>query len=341
MAGGAAQRIDVPGKSPLYTNLTGAAGAADNAALMGRGQVSEQNMAAADNLEARGVAQRGAEQRLAASNAPDNSPRGLAMAQIQKNLAAGGQLTRAGAAFLQGLDANDTSRAGHQLGLQSAMYGHDVTKYGHDVQRANNQSRLGLDRSRLTHEIGQNAMKGVTEDNENSALVTSVDKDGKSYKDVGKVNALNQYMNAIANQTTDASGAPVSLQGLRASNPAKYQQMRSAAEAHLDLGNVFNEYSKDKTFGQATGWAPPNISAVREMSPKDWFNGAGLTDSVLAGAKPGYYSMGVEMDLGGRKQIVPIGKLLASQHGGEHRKTINNWLKANGQPILGNMATGE
>lgn len=340
----AVQRYDIPGKSPLFTNLTGAAGAADNAALMGRGQVSAQNMAAADNLEAKGMRERAAEQRIGAREqeaAQSNSPRALLMSQVQRGLAAGGQLTRAGAAALQGMDSTDATRQGHAMGLQSAMYGHDISKYGHDVTLANNQNRLSLDRSRLSHEMGQAAMKGVTDDNENSALVTSVDKDGKSYKDVGKVNALNQYMNAIAAQTTDAAGKPVNLEALRAGDHTKYKEMRSAAEAHMDLGNMFNDYSKDKTFGQATGWAPPNISAVREMSASDWFNGAGLTDAVLAKAKPGYYSKGVEIDLGGRKQIVPIGKLLESKYGGEHRKTINKWLKANKQPVLGNMATGE
>ena len=51
--GGAVQRYDVPGKSPLFTNLTGEAGRIDNAALMARGPISKQNQGALDGIQAR------------------------------------------------------------------------------------------------------------------------------------------------------------------------------------------------------------------------------------------------------------------------------------------------
>lgn len=48
-----ATRFDLPGKSPLFTNMTDAAGLADNAKLMGRGAVTAQNQSAMDGIQAR------------------------------------------------------------------------------------------------------------------------------------------------------------------------------------------------------------------------------------------------------------------------------------------------
>ena len=49
-------KFAIPGKSPLYTNMTDAAGMASNEALMGRGAVNAQNQGAADALVARSEA---------------------------------------------------------------------------------------------------------------------------------------------------------------------------------------------------------------------------------------------------------------------------------------------
>lgn len=51
--GGGVQRYDVPGKSPLFTNLTGEAGRISNEALMARGPISKQNQGALDGIQAR------------------------------------------------------------------------------------------------------------------------------------------------------------------------------------------------------------------------------------------------------------------------------------------------
>jgi hypothetical protein len=48
-----ATRFDVPGKSPLFTNMTDAAGLADNAKLMARGAVRPENQAAMDGIQGR------------------------------------------------------------------------------------------------------------------------------------------------------------------------------------------------------------------------------------------------------------------------------------------------
>jgi len=51
--GGGITRFDAAGKSPLFTNMTDAAGMADNAKLMGRGAVSAQNQLAMNGIQAR------------------------------------------------------------------------------------------------------------------------------------------------------------------------------------------------------------------------------------------------------------------------------------------------
>jgi hypothetical protein len=51
--GGGITRFDVPGKSPLFTNRTDAAGLADNEKLISRGAPTAQNQAAMDGLQAR------------------------------------------------------------------------------------------------------------------------------------------------------------------------------------------------------------------------------------------------------------------------------------------------
>lgn len=77
-------RFDVPGKSPLFTNMTDAAGMVSNEKLINRGAISQQNQTAMDNLTARykaeavGMAQAqiNAEQNARESMAADASNKG-------------------------------------------------------------------------------------------------------------------------------------------------------------------------------------------------------------------------------------------------------------------------
>jgi hypothetical protein len=55
--GGGVVRYDVPGQSPLFTNMTGQEGINSNLGLLNRGQVSAQNQAAMDNMVARSGAE--------------------------------------------------------------------------------------------------------------------------------------------------------------------------------------------------------------------------------------------------------------------------------------------
>lgn len=280
-----------------------------------------------------------------AAASADNSPQGLLMQSIQGGLARGQQLTPAGVAALQGLNTTDknykASMYGSQVSRLNAQEGHGVTREGNELTYRGTQNRLGLDRQRMAYDIGQAASKGVTEDNMNSPFATQPDEKGIPQVNQARANELGQYLRASAGRMQSPDGTPVNLEQLRASNPQEYQRMRTAAETQYGLGKLANTYASNTVFGQSTGWGAPKISGVREMGPSDWLKGSNLTDAALAGLKPGYYSQGVELDLGGRKQVVPLGAVLSDPNGGQYRELVNQWLKANGRPILGNMATGE
>ena len=248
---------------------------------------------------------------------------------------------------------NLAQREGNRMQRDASMYGHEVSREnnrnsnatqarGDDLQFAGTQNRLGLDRAKLSYEMTQSAAKGVNEDNMNSVYATEVDpKTGLKVKSQAKADELGQALRAAAGRLKTPDGKPVSLEQLRATNPALYQSMRTAIEGQKGLGEVVNEYAAGNTFGQKGGWAPPNITNVREMGPSDFPKGASLTDALLAPFKSGYRSQGVEIDVGGRKQVIPLSELFAGEHGGQYRQLVNEWLKANKRPILGDMNTGE
>lgn len=270
------------------------------------------------------------------------------MAQDRELGYAGMDVTREGN-YLQ----SDTSLKTAGMQRDASMYGHDISREnnrnsnatqarGDDLQFAGTQNRLGLDRAKLSYEMTQSAAKGVNDDNLNSVYATEVDpKTGLKVKSQAKADELGQALRAAAGRMKTPDGKPVSLEQLRATNPAMYQSMRTAIEGQKGLGEVVNEYAAGNTFGQKGGWAPPNITNVREMGPSDFPKGASLPDALLAPFKSGYRSQGVEIDVGGRKQVIPLGELFAGEHGGQYRQLVNEWLKANKRPILGDMNTGE
>jgi len=274
-----------------------------------------------------------------------NDPQSLLMNQIQGGLSRGQSLTAAGVAALQGLNNTDknyrASMYGSEVSRANSREGHQVESRGQDLSYQGSQNRLGLDRAKLSYDIGQTAAKGVNDDNMNSPFATMPDDKGVPQVNQAKANELGQFLRASAGNMTTPDGKPVSLEQLRASNPGEYQRVRTAAETQFGLGQLVNKYARGTTFGAETGWGAPQISGIREMGPSDWLKGSKITDAVLAGAKPGYYSQGVEVDLGGRKQIVPMGEFLSDQNGGQYRGLLNQWLAAHGKGQLGNMATGE
>ena len=257
------------------------------------------------------------------------------MAELQK-----GNLTRAGARLLQALAQNRITAEGNQMQYRSSMAGHDVARQGYELTYATGNNRLALDRSKIGHEMRMAAQEGVMKDVDNSPLIISTGTDGKTYKDEGKRNYLLQQLKAMTGKMTMPDGKPVSLEDLYSRGDGKYHQMMAAAQAGIELGNTVNEYAKSPLFGAQSGWAAPNITDVRETGIEDYPKGLSLVDAALAKVKPGYYSKGVEVDVGGRKQMIPLGKLLDSPHGGEHRRVINEWRVAHGFKPLGDMASG-
>lgn len=225
--------------------------------------------------------------------------------------------------------------------LKTTSLNNEVTREGNQLTYQGTENRLGLDKARLAYEIGQASAKGVNDDNMKSTFATVLDKEGVPQVNQAQANGLGQSLRASAGRMQTPDGKPISLEQLRASNSPEYQRMRTAAETQFGLGQLVNKYAGGTTFGANTGWGTPKISNIREMGPSDWFKGASITDAMIAGAKPGYYSQGVEIDIGGRKQVVPIGVLLSDKNGGQYREMIDNWRVAHNLPPLGNMISGE
>lgn len=128
-----ATRFDLPGKSPLFTNMTDAAGLADNAKLMGRGAVTAQNQSAMDGIQARQDAGDQAarnktqyDQEVAAANAVNKwqSERGMnarALASRRDNETArrGQDITAKGQELQAGALRDSQKLAQNKFGLES------------------------------------------------------------------------------------------------------------------------------------------------------------------------------------------------------------------------------
>ncbi len=129
-----ATRFDLPGKSPLFTNMTDAAGLADNAKLMGRGAVTAQNQSAMDGIQARQDAGDQAarnktqyDQEVAAANAVNKwqSERGMnarALASRRDN-----ETARRGQDIQAGALRDSQKLAQDKFGLDKAKDGREST----------------------------------------------------------------------------------------------------------------------------------------------------------------------------------------------------------------------
>jgi len=229
--------------------------------------------------------------------------------------------------------------------MDPSVYTEDpITHFGfNQLMAQGTMARLGFDKKKYGNELQQAAAKAESDDAKLSPFATEVDpKTGERKVSEAAANDLRQFRRANAGRMTTPDGKPVDMVQLRATNPTEHARMATAQDSAFGLGRLFNKYAKDTTFGAQTGWGMPKISDMREARMKDWFKGMSAKDAALASFKPGYYSQGVEIDLGGRKQMVPIGEILNDeQNGGQYREMLNEWLVANGLPMLGNAVTGE
>ena len=238
-------------------------------------------------------------------------------------------------AMMQGLQARMTQ--------QTAAETNAINREHNQLMAQGTMARLGFDKKKYGNELQQAAAKAESDDAKLSPFATEVDpKTGERKVSEAAANDLRQFRRANAGRMTTPDGKPVDMVQLRATNPTEHARMTTAQDSAFGLGRLFNKYAKDTTFGAQTGWGMPKISDMREADISDWTKGMSLKDAALAPFKPGYYSQGVEIDLGGRKQMVPIGEILNDeQNGGQYRKMLNEWLVANGLPMLGNAVTGE
>jgi hypothetical protein len=162
-------RFDVPGKSPLFTNMTDAAGMASNEKLVNRGAVTAQNQTAMDNLTARykaeavGMAQAqiNAEQNARESMAADASNKGaMAVTEAISNRTAderarwyaelklSSSLAKkeekvAAQRTLDALNQKANAAAGNAASMDRTMVGDATTRRGQDMVAQSNAVQAG------------------------------------------------------------------------------------------------------------------------------------------------------------------------------------------------------
>ena len=130
-----ATRFDVPGKSPLFTNMTDSAGMASNTALTNRGAISPQNQGALDGIQAR--------QDIGDRNRAIKSQYDAEVAQAQAINEAGRRMNleydlkngnakerEAAKLILQGIDSTEKDKRSNSLETR----GQDITAQGQAVQ---------------------------------------------------------------------------------------------------------------------------------------------------------------------------------------------------------------
>lgn len=173
-------RFDVPGQSPLFTNMTDAAGMASNQALMNRGAVTPQNQAAMDALLERGANERAAQraqQQFAAeaAQAQAGNATGLGMArELDGRMQAERQARTASMDMRQKMNESpqaydvrmramqEAQRLAATQGNATADRGFNREKFAAEQQTAQarigiDQQRLGIDQQRATNDAATGA----------------------------------------------------------------------------------------------------------------------------------------------------------------------------------------
>lgn len=322
LAGGVT-RYDIPGKAPLFTNLTGEAGAADNAALMGRGEITQQNMAAADGLDAKYRAESKALglRQEATQRAQENSPGALLLQQIQRGLNNGGSLTRAGLAALQSLDATQrqyaATMAGHDVQRRGQDLSYDSSMYGHQTQAGLGALQRQIQLAEMQRGLQKDSLKETNENIERSPLVMGRDKDGNASPDKDKMARLKQFYGKV---------------GFHSMDPAAQEN----ANAQFGLSEAVRDHLS-KAFG---GVAPPpgaiKITGVRDAELADTAKGRGFVRGLLGPVSPGNYGKSVVLNVNGVEQAVP-----ADLFDGDNLAYVNQALKQLGhEPLSPHHLTG-
>lgn len=130
-----ATRFDVPGKSPLFTNMTDSAGMASNTALANRGAISPENQGALDGIQARQDAgDRGRavksqyDAEVAGAQAINEAGRRMNLEYDLKN--GNAKEREAAKLILQGIDSTEKDKRSNSL----ATRGQDITAQAQAVQ---------------------------------------------------------------------------------------------------------------------------------------------------------------------------------------------------------------
>lgn len=175
-AGSGITRFDTPGKSPLFTNMTDAAGLADNAKLMARGPFTAQNQGAMDGIQARQDARDQGmrnkiqyDKEVAGAQVMNDAGRRLNLEYDLRNgnpqaMAVAKSLLHSDDATAKDLRGNavvtrgqDFNLEGHKLAAESAKYSADAHA---GVQRASNknaQEKLALEERKVNADLQQKA----------------------------------------------------------------------------------------------------------------------------------------------------------------------------------------
>lgn len=158
-----------PGQSKLYTNVPDG-GLLGNDKLMNRGQISTQNMAAADAMDAQQhqesvgrlrQAQYTSEvQRAQALNQGEalrqsEGKRAQLMDQLQSRQVGARKSARLALDAMDRQDQNANQRRSTDLNYDATLRGHDVSMYGHNVQMAGHQASLKNTRAKLQYDMAK------------------------------------------------------------------------------------------------------------------------------------------------------------------------------------------
>lgn len=159
--GNGVTRFNAAGKSPLFTNMTDAAGMASNEALTSRGPMSPQNQSAMDGIQARQDAGDSARQRMAQYNAEVAAAKaindGQEAMQIQRLALQG---NRGAQAILAGNKTDATTRRGQDITASGQAVQADATKASQRLA----QDRFGIEKSQDARSASKDARETKQQD---------------------------------------------------------------------------------------------------------------------------------------------------------------------------------
>lgn len=181
--------------------------------------------------------------RTAAQDAPDNSPQGLIMAQIQRGLASGQKLTPAGVAALQALNTTDknykANMFGHEISRDNSLRGNQIAREGYEKDlaiAANTNKRLltmdGMDRTSA-------GSKAVDDYIKTASSAVGVDDKGVAKLDAQRAADLSKYIFSQV-QPIQTKYGPMTLAEAASRDPDAFKVAAERLDSEKSLDDLIN-----------------------------------------------------------------------------------------------------